>query len=58
VYEICGRFAPVSPLTDQQIGGLIIWIPGTVFLVTIAILVLRRILHQEYAAQTAPVPRT
>lgn len=57
VYEICGRFAPVSPLTDQQIGGLIIWIPGTVFLVAIAILVLRRILHQEYAAQTARMPQ-
>lgn len=53
VYEICGRFAPVSPLTDQQTGGLIIWIPGTVFLVTIAMLVLRRILHQDRAMQAA-----
>ena len=53
VYQICGRFAPVSALTDQQIGGLIIWIPGTVFLVSIAILVLRRILRQEHAAQAA-----
>ena len=52
VYGICGRFAPVSPLTDQQIGGLIIWIPGTVLLVVVAILVLRRTLHQEHSAQT------
>lgn len=57
VYEICGRFAPVSPLTDQQLGGLIIWIPGTVLLVAIAILVLRRILHQEYAATPETAPR-
>jgi len=55
VYGICGRFAPMAPLTDQQLGGLIIWIPGSIFLVTIAVLVLRRILHLEYAAQTAPV---
>lgn len=60
VYQICGRFAPVSALADQQIGGLIIWIPGTVFLVSIAIFVLRRILQQEHAAQaaraSAPIP--
>jgi cytochrome c oxidase assembly factor CtaG len=56
VYDICGRFAPVSPLTDQQLGGLIIWIPGTVLLVSIAMLVLRRTLHQDHAAHTASVP--
>ena len=53
VYGICGRFASVSALTDQQIGGLIIWIPGTVFLVSIALIVLRRTLLQEHAAQAA-----
>ncbi|MDE2049764.1 MAG: hypothetical protein KGJ72_02000 [Gammaproteobacteria bacterium] len=42
-------------LTDQQIGGLIIWIPGTVFLVMIAVLVLRRTLHQDHTARTASV---
>ena len=56
VYAICGRFAPVSPLTDQQLGGLIIWIPGSVFLVSIAVLVLRRILLQERTARSGAVP--
>jgi putative membrane protein len=53
VYGVCGRFAPVSPLTDQQIGGLIIWIPGTVLLGIVAILVLRRTLHQEHVARAS-----
>ncbi|MGH8459983.1 MAG: cytochrome c oxidase assembly protein [Stenotrophobium sp.] len=29
VYGICGRFYPIDPITDQQLGGLIIWIPGS-----------------------------
>lgn len=29
IYDICGRiFENISPLADQQIGGLIVWIPG------------------------------
>jgi putative membrane protein len=53
VYAICGRFAPVSPLTDQHLGGLIIWIPGSVLLVIVALIVLRRMLYQEQAARRA-----
>jgi putative membrane protein len=53
VYAICGRFAPVSPLTDQHLGGLIIWIPGTVLLVIVALIVLRRMLYQEEGARRA-----
>ncbi len=50
VYDICGRFAPVSALTDQHLGGLIIWIPGNVLLGVVALVVLRRILCQDRAA--------
>lgn len=50
VYDICGRFAPVSALTDQHLGGLIIWIPGNVLLGVVALVVLRRILYQDRAA--------
>ena len=53
VYSICGRFASVSPLTDQHLGGLIIWIPGNVVLLIVALVVLRRILYQEHASRTA-----
>jgi len=28
VYEICGRIFPIDGVTDQNYGGLIIWIPG------------------------------
>jgi putative membrane protein len=57
VYAACGRFAAISPLTDQQLGGLIIWIPSSTFLAISAMIVFRRIIHQEHAARTAPVPR-
>ena len=57
VYGICGRFAPISPLTDQHLGGLIIWIPGSVLIAVAALVVLRRILRQEHAAQATRVPR-
>lgn len=28
VYSVCGRAWPLSPMTDQHLGGLITWIPG------------------------------
>lgn len=55
VYSICGRFASVSPLTDQHLGGLIIWIPGNLLLLIVALIVLRRILYQEHASRTGAV---
>ncbi|HEX5420865.1 MAG TPA: cytochrome c oxidase assembly protein [Gammaproteobacteria bacterium] len=27
VYAVCGRMWPISPVVDQQLGGLITWIP-------------------------------
>jgi putative membrane protein len=56
VYDICGRFAPISALMDQQLGGLIIWIPGSLIILIGMVVVLRRMLHQEHAAPSAPVP--
>ncbi len=47
VYGICGRFLPVSPIVDQQIGGLIIWIPGSLLTVFAALIALRRAMHQS-----------
>ena len=52
VYSICGRFAPISPLTDQRLGGLIIWIPGNVLLLIVALIVLRRTLYHEHVSRT------
>ncbi len=50
VYDICGRFAPVSALTDQRLGGLIIWIPGSVLILIALLIALGRMLHQEKAS--------
>lgn len=42
VYAICGRLYPISAVTDQQIGGLLIWIPGSMMSVIAALVVLSR----------------
>ncbi|SCZ56258.1 cytochrome c oxidase assembly protein [Thiohalomonas denitrificans] len=28
VYDVCGRAFPIAPMDDQQLGGLITWIPA------------------------------
>lgn len=50
VYAICGRLWPISPVTDQQIGGLITWIPAAMMSVIGAIVILRRWMREENAA--------
>jgi putative membrane protein len=42
VYNICGRAWAVSPLVDQQIGGLLTWIPASMMSVITALIVLAR----------------
>ncbi len=42
VYAICGRIWPVSPITDQHIGGLITWIPSCMMSVVAALIVFNR----------------
>ncbi len=51
VYEICGRFFPISPVTDQQIGGLIIWIPGSLLVTLAALTALRRAMYESQARE-------
>ncbi|KWA76158.1 hypothetical protein WL28_04550 [Burkholderia ubonensis] len=42
IYSICGRaFTWLSPLRDQQIGGLLLWIPGAMMSVIGAVIALR-----------------
>ncbi len=42
IYSICGRaFTWISPIRDQQIGGLLIWIPGSMMSVIGALIALR-----------------
>ncbi|MGA9853013.1 MAG: cytochrome c oxidase assembly protein [Gammaproteobacteria bacterium] len=42
VYAICGRISPISPITDQHIGGLITWIPSCMMSVVAALIVFSR----------------
>jgi putative membrane protein len=49
VYEVCGRFLPISPVTDQQLGGLIIWIIGAFTLGVVFLFVFARMLEHDRA---------
>jgi putative membrane protein len=43
IYTLCGRaFAGVDALQDQQIGGLILWVPGAMMSVAGILIVLQR----------------
>ncbi|MCE8016374.1 cytochrome c oxidase assembly protein [Halomonas sp. MCCC 1A17488] len=44
VYAVCGRAWPIAPLTDQQLGGLITWIPASMMSVAGVLIVIRAIL--------------
>ena len=52
VYSICGRAWAVDPLYDQQIGGLLTWIPAAMMSLVGILVVLHHILHDPEA--TAP----
>jgi putative membrane protein len=42
IYSICGRaFTWISPMRDQQIGGLLLWIPGSMMSVIGALIATR-----------------
>jgi len=46
-YDISGRIWGVSRLLDQQIGGLLIWVPGSMMTVIGALIVFVRWLREE-----------
>jgi putative membrane protein len=47
VYDVCGRAWPLDPLTDQQVGGLVTWIPSSMMSVVAMLIVLRFWMHSE-----------
>lgn len=47
VYEACGRVWPIDALTDQQIGGVITWIPPAMMCVIGSLVLLRRWMQEE-----------
>lgn len=58
VYAVCGRAWPISPLTDQQLGGLITWIPAAMMSVIAALILLRRLLHSQADPHNKKVAET
>lgn len=50
VYDICGRAWATDPLADQEVGGLITWIPGAMMSVVAILVVLGYILHDNHEA--------
>lgn len=47
VYAVCGRLWPLSPVTDQILGGLITWIPAAMMSVAGILVVFRRMLNDD-----------
>ncbi|WP_244815587.1 cytochrome c oxidase assembly protein [Caballeronia sp. Lep1P3] len=67
IYSICGRaFTWITPMRDQQVGGLLLWIPGSMMSVVGALIALRHWLRlsarsrlrDERAASMEPVSVT
>jgi len=42
VYNVCGRAWPIAPIVDQELGGLITWIPASMMSVIGVLIVLNR----------------
>jgi len=55
VYSVCGRAWPISPMVDQELGGLITWIPAAMMSV-VAILVVLRFWIRDNARRSASPP--
>ena len=47
IYAVCGRLWPITPAVDQQLGGLITWIPAAMMSVVGILVVLRFWVRQE-----------
>jgi len=52
VYAVCGRAFPISPMVDQQLGGLITWIPAAMMSVVATLILLRF----GFAHERSPTP--
>ncbi len=52
IYAVCGRAWAISPLLDQQIGGLLTWIPAAMMSVVGVLVVLHHILHEGRSNRT------
>lgn len=58
IYDVCGRAFPIDPMLDQQIGGLITWIPAAMMSVIAAVIVLAFRLDQAERAEDSRTETT
>ncbi|MCO6440267.1 MAG: cytochrome c oxidase assembly protein [Nitrococcus mobilis] len=56
VYAVCGRAWPVSPIVDQQIGGLVTWIPASMMSVVAAVILLGFMFREHRVHRSTPRP--
>jgi len=57
VYAVCGRVWPISPMVDQELGGLITWIPTCMMSALAGVIVIGRWMRQDDAVnRVKPVP--
>jgi len=54
IYAACGRLWPMSPLVDQQLGGLITALPAAMMSVIAAFIVLARMGRTDAPAKRSP----
>lgn len=58
VYEVCGRFLPISAVADQELGGLAMWAPGGLLFGGVFIAFLGRRFEQQGRMPAPPSTRT
>ena len=54
VYAICGRLWPITAQADQELGGLITWIPACMMSVIAVLIVLSRWIHRDRVIDPKP----
>ncbi len=50
IYAVCGRAWHISPMLDQQLGGLLTWIPGAMMSAVGVLVILHHVLQGERRA--------
>ncbi|HVS78139.1 MAG TPA: cytochrome c oxidase assembly protein [Steroidobacteraceae bacterium] len=57
VYAVCGRFLPISPVEDQELAGLAMWVPGGLLFGGVFIAFLGRRFDRQERALGRPAAR-
>ena len=53
VYAICGQLWPISPMTDQEWGGMITWMPTSVISILAAVILISRWMRESEQRENA-----